>query len=60
MNLQLYLTKQEYLLAAECLKQSNSADYSKGFDAGANFALEYLKEILDCQRYLLQNLDVEY
>ena len=59
MDLQLYLTRQEYILAAERLKQFRSTDYSEGFDAGANFALEYMKELLNCQTYPQQNLDAE-
>ncbi|KKN72650.1 hypothetical protein LCGC14_0408920 [marine sediment metagenome] len=45
--------KDELLLAAKDLKQSNSLDFCSGFDMGVDWAVRYMKEILDteCKTY---------
>ena len=58
MDLQQYLTKQEYLLSAEHMKQSHSPDYTEGFEDGVRWLRDYIiLELLNCQKYQQENSD---
>lgn len=60
MNTLLDLARHDYLIAAKHLKENNSADFTKGFDAGANWLRSYITlELLTCQKSQSANSEEE-
>ncbi|KKL14897.1 hypothetical protein LCGC14_2511060 [marine sediment metagenome] len=44
----------QYLIASSLSKHSKSAEYCQGFDDGAEWMTEYIKELLSCRQILQQ------
>lgn len=60
MDVQKYLTVQEYLLAADRLKEGRSVDYIEGFGAGVDWLQGYYElELLGCRKSQSPNSEEE-